>query len=83
MRMTRVLLKISGVGLTAPGEFGVDPAVVETIARQVRAVHSLGVEMAIVLGGGNILRGSVFAKAGTNRAVAETFGMTLDPRFEV
>ena len=75
MRMNRVLLKISGEGLSAPGEFGIEPAVVESIARQVRAVHSLGVEMAVVLGGGNILRGSVFAKAGTNRAVADQMGM--------
>jgi uridylate kinase len=75
MRMNRVLLKISGEGFAAGGEPGIDPPTVEKIARQVKAVLALGVELALVVGGGNILRGSVFAKAGTNRAVADQMGM--------
>jgi len=72
----RVLLKISGEGFCTPGGFGVDPAEVQTIARQVRDVAATGCELAIVVGGGNFLRGAGFAQqANVKRATADYMGM--------
>jgi uridylate kinase len=72
----RVLLKLSGeaLGDRADGH-GIDPEAVHTIARQVAKVASLGVELAIVVGGGNILRGAEFSKLGGHRASADYMGM--------
>src|SRR5499426_1098107 len=72
--LKRILLKISGESLGDEGG-GVVPAVVATVARQVARVHRLGVEVAVVVGGGNLLRGAEFAKLGTNRATADHMGM--------
>ena len=55
--------------------FGVDPAVMGTIARQVVEVHHLGVEIAIVVGGGNIVRGVKVSEAGFDRATGDYMGM--------
>ena len=72
----RVLLKISGEGFCKPGGFGVDPEEVRTIARQVGEVAATGCELAIVVGGGNFLRGAGFAKdANVGRATADYMGM--------
>jgi len=72
----RVLLKISGEGFCKPGGFGVDPEEVRTIARQVEEVAATGCELAIVVGGGNFLRGAGFAKdANVGRATADYMGM--------
>jgi uridylate kinase len=70
----RILLKISGESLGAGGS-GVEPEIVARVARQIARVHRLGVEVAIVIGGGNLLRGAEFAKRGTNRATADHMGM--------
>ena len=70
----RILLKISGESLGDDGA-GVSPPVVARIAKQVARVHGLGVEVAVVVGGGNLLRGAEFAKQGTNRATADHMGM--------
>ena len=72
----RVLLKLSGeaLGDRADGH-GIDPEAVQTIARQVAKVAGLGVETAIVVGGGNILRGAEFSKLGGHRASADYMGM--------
>ncbi|MBL8749603.1 MAG: UMP kinase [Planctomycetes bacterium] len=70
----RILLKISGESLGEDGA-GVAPAVVATVADQIAKVHALGVEVAVVVGGGNLLRGAEFAKLGTNRATADHMGM--------
>jgi uridylate kinase len=72
----RVLLKLSGeaLGDRASGH-GIDPESVHAIARQVAKVARLGVETAIVCGGGNILRGAEFAKLGGHRASADYMGM--------
>jgi len=70
----RILLKISGESLGEEGG-GVAPAVVATVAAQIARVHRLGVEVAVVVGGGNLLRGAEFAKLGTNRATADHMGM--------
>jgi uridylate kinase len=73
-RIQRILLKISGESLGEDGA-GVAPAVVAAVAAQIARVARLGVEVAVVVGGGNLLRGAEFAKLGTNRATADHMGM--------
>jgi len=70
----RILLKISGESLGEDGT-GVSPQVVAEVADQIASVHRLGVEVAIVCGGGNLIRGAEFAKLGTNRSTADHMGM--------
>lgn len=74
-RVSRLLLKISGEGLARPGEHGVDPEVVEETAREIAAVRAVGVEVAVVVGAGNLIRGAEFARRGTNRSTADHMGM--------
>jgi uridylate kinase len=71
----RVLLKLSGEALMGDQQFGVDPAVVTRIARDVRDIQALGVETAIVIGGGNIFRGLAASTRGMDRATADYMGM--------
>ncbi len=73
-KIQRILLKLSGESLGADG-VGVDPDVVGAIADRISRVQRLGVEVAIVVGGGNLLRGAEFSKRGTNRATADHMGM--------
>jgi uridylate kinase len=72
---TRVLLKLSGEALMGEREYGTDPARVEAIASEVAAVHGRGVEVAIVVGGGNIYRGLAAAAKGMDRATGDYMGM--------
>jgi len=71
----RILLKISGEGLCKPGGFGIDPDEVDFVASETSAIHKLGVQVALVVGGGNIVRGSTFAERGVNKASADQMGM--------
>jgi uridylate kinase len=72
----RVLLKVSGEGFCKPGGFGLDPEEVRAIARQVKEVVESGSELAIVVGGGNYLRGVQFSQtANIKRATADYMGM--------
>jgi len=72
----RVLLKVSGEGFCKAGGFGLDPEEVRTIARQAKEVVESGCQLAIVVGGGNYLRGLQFAKAANiKRATADYMGM--------
>ncbi|MBM3972613.1 MAG: UMP kinase [Planctomycetes bacterium] len=73
-KIQRILLKISGESLGDDGS-GVSPTVVAVVAEQIARVQRLGVEVAVVVGGGNLLRGAEFAKMGTNRATADHMGM--------
>lgn len=75
MGLNRVLLKLSGEALGSADGTSLDPAAAQQVATEVQQVHRLGVEVAIVIGGGNVLRGALFAEAGTNRAVADQMGM--------
>lgn len=75
MKFKRVLLKISGGMLAAPGTHGIDMAEVANTARAVAEVYRTGVQLAIVLGAGNILRGREMAGAGINRETADYMGM--------
>jgi uridylate kinase len=70
-----VLLKLSGEALMGDQQFGVDPAVATRIALDVGAIQSLGVETAIVIGGGNIFRGLAASARGMDRATADYMGM--------
>ncbi|MEW6033836.1 MAG: UMP kinase [Chloroflexota bacterium] len=71
----RVLLKLSGEALVGKGGLILDPDVLTDIARQVKYIHDKGVEAAIVIGGGNIWRGTVAADQGMDRATADYAGM--------
>ena len=71
----RVLLKISGEALMAQSEYGIDFAAVRRIAREIKDVHDLGIEICLVVGGGNIFRGVSGATFGLARASADYMGM--------
>jgi uridylate kinase len=71
----RILLKISGEVLSGEGNFGIDSEVMLQIAREIREVKNLGVEMAVVIGGGNIFRGLAASSKGMDRASADYMGM--------
>ena len=75
-RFRRVLLKLSGEALMGKGAaYGIDPDAVTRIARDVSAVHAMGVEVCLVVGGGNIFRGLAGVAAGIDRATADGMGM--------
>jgi uridylate kinase len=71
----RVLLKLSGEVLAGESGFGIQPAVIRGIAEEIREVHRLGVQLGIVIGGGNIIRGMTAANEGMDRATADYMGM--------
>ncbi|MBE7562086.1 UMP kinase [Acidithiobacillus sp. HP-6] len=74
-RYSRVLLKLSGEALMGDGQYGVDREVVRRMAREIKEVVSSGVQVAIVIGGGNIFRGMAKAAEGMDRATADYMGM--------
>jgi uridylate kinase len=71
----RVLLKLSGEALMGPSEFGLDPATVDELAREIVELQRSGVELALVIGGGNIYRGMKATAAGMDRATGDYMGM--------
>src|SRR6188508_386389 len=71
----RILLKLSGEALMGEQQFGVDPAVANRIAGDVADIRQLGVEIAIVIGGGNIFRGLAASAKGMDRTTADNMGM--------
>jgi uridylate kinase len=71
----RVLLKLSGEALMGDQSYGLDPKIIGRIAREVKSVNRLGVQIAIVIGGGNIFRGLKGAAQGMERATADYMGM--------
>jgi uridylate kinase len=72
---SRVLLKLSGEALMGERPFGIDPDVVARIADEIREVHELGVQTAIVVGGGNIIRGMAAAAQGIDRVAGDHMGL--------
>ena len=74
-RYKRVLLKLSGEAFKGKQEFGIDRETVQGLARQIQEAYEQGVEIAIVVGGGNIFRGAVAAEGGMDRATADYMGM--------
>ena len=75
MKYKRVLLKLSGEALAGEQGFGINPVVVADVARQIKDAKDLGVEIAIVCGGGNIWRGKTGSDMGMERAAADYMGM--------
>lgn len=74
-RFRRVLLKLSGEALMGGQSFGLDAQIVGGIADEIREVHGLGVELAIVIGGGNIIRGVAASQMGIERVTGDHMGM--------
>jgi uridylate kinase len=71
----RILLKLSGEALMGEGDYGIDPAVIARMAAEVREVVQLGVQVGMVIGGGNIFRGAGLAKGGIDRVTGDHMGM--------
>ncbi len=71
----RVLLKVSGEALMGDKGYGIDPAVIDSIAEEIKSVHEAGIDIAIVIGGGNIFRGLGSTATGMERASADYMGM--------
>ncbi len=71
----RILLKLSGEAMAGEGGVGIDPKQAEVIAREVKEIQSLGIEVAVVIGGGNIFRGMAAEAAGMERVTADYMGM--------
>ena len=71
----RVIVKLSGEALAGPAGFGVDQSIVERIAADIAATHRMGVEIGIVVGGGNIFRGVEVSGRGVSRPTGDTMGM--------
>ena len=74
-RFHRILLKLSGEALMGPGQFGIDPDTVTGMAAEVKAAKEQGLEICLVIGGGNIFRGMAGAAQGMDRAQADYMGM--------
>jgi uridylate kinase len=74
-RYRRVLLKLSGEALMGSASFGIDPEVVRILSDELASVHALGIELALVVGGGNIFRGVKAASAGMDRVSGDHMGM--------
>jgi len=74
-RYRRILVKLSGEALMGAADYGIDPAMLKRIAAEIRDIAALGVEVAVVIGGGNIFRGAGLARAGMDRVTADQMGM--------
>ena len=75
LRYKRIILKISGEVLAGERQYGIDPATVARFVEEIREIHELGCEIALVIGGGNILRGAEASDHGIDRASADYMGM--------
>ncbi len=75
VKYRRVLLKMSGEALIGSGAHGIDPAVIRRYAGDIKALLEIGVEVAVVIGGGNIFRGAGLAEAGIDRVTGDQMGM--------
>lgn len=71
----RILLKLSGEALQGDEGFGIDPSILDRMAVEIKELIEMGVEVGVVLGGGNLFRGAKLAKAGMNRVVGDHMGM--------
>jgi uridylate kinase len=73
--LKRILLKLSGEALLGSSDYGIDPLVLKRIAAEVREVAGRGIEVAVVIGGGNLFRGAGLARSGMDRVTADHMGM--------
>jgi len=74
-RYRRVLLKLSGEALLGDHDFGISPPVVASLAEEIAETHALGIELALVVGAGNFLRGAQFTEGGIDRVTGDHMGM--------
>src|SRR6195952_2686980 len=74
-RFSRILVKLSGEALLGSVDYGVDSAVLKRIAGEIQDIVQMGVQTAVVIGGGNIFRGAGLARAGMDRVAADHMGM--------
>jgi len=74
-RYKRVMLKLSGESLMGSQKFGVDPAMLRHYAREIKTIQEMGVEIAVVIGGGNIFRGLNAEQSGIERTQGDYMGM--------
>src|SRR5256885_7138051 len=74
-RYSRILVKLSGEALMGNGDYGIDPAVIRRIAGELQDIRQMEVQVAVVIGGGNIFRGAGLARAGMDRVAADHMGM--------
>ena len=75
MRYRRILVKLSGEALMGEADYGIDPAMLKRIALEIQELLGLGVQVAVVIGGGNIFRGAGLARAGMDRVTGDHMGM--------
>nr|WP_310757712.1 UMP kinase [Candidatus Palauibacter soopunensis] len=75
LKYRRALVKLSGESLAGNRGFGIDPPVIEELTREIRRVHQSGVSLGLVVGGGNIMRGTVASERGMDRVSADYMGM--------
>jgi uridylate kinase len=75
VRYKRILVKLSGEALLGAADYGIDPAMLKRVASELVEVSATGVEVAVVIGGGNIFRGAGLARAGMDRVTADQMGM--------
>jgi uridylate kinase len=74
-KFSRILVKLSGEALLGSGDYGIDPAIIKRIAGEIAEISSMGVKVAVVIGGGNIFRGAGLARAGMDRVTGDHMGM--------
>jgi uridylate kinase len=75
LKYQRILLKLSGEALMGSEDYGIDPQVINRISKEIAQVHALGVQIGIVIGGGNIFRGAGLSKSGIDRVTGDHMGM--------
>ena len=75
LKYRRILLKLSGEALMGDGDYGIDPAIINGLAREIIAVQQAGAEIGVVIGGGNIFRGAGLAAGGMDRVTGDHMGM--------
>ena len=71
----RILLKLSGEALLGKEDYGIDPEIIHRIATEIAEVTQLGIQIAVVIGGGNIFRGAGLAQSGIDRVTGDHMGM--------
>jgi uridylate kinase len=75
VKYNRILLKVSGEALMGEGSFGISPEMIKLVAREIKTVHEQNVQLALVIGAGNIFRGVAGAASGMDRSAADSMGM--------
>jgi uridylate kinase len=75
LSLKRILVKLSGEALLGSADYGIDPAIIKRIGGEIQDIAGMGIQVAVVIGGGNIFRGAGLARAGMDRVTADHMGM--------